>query len=86
MICRILNNDEECEMKWKPDNLVMSFGDLHIYEAHYEQVKKQISRRAYIFSQINFKNKRFSLTEFEWDDVDIIKYNHHSGLKAQMIA
>jgi len=86
MICHVLNNDEECSMKWKPDKLVMSFGDLHIYEAHYEQVKKQIARRAYMFPQINFKNKRFSLTDFEWDDIEIINYNHHSGLKAQMIA
>ena len=85
MICHVLNNDEECNMKWKPDKLVMSFGDLHIYEAHYEQVQKQTSRRAYMFPQINFKNKRFSLTEFEWEDIEIIKYNHHSGLKAQMI-
>jgi dihydrofolate reductase/thymidylate synthase len=86
MICHVLNNDEECSMKWKADKLVMSFGDLHIYEAHYEQVKKQTSRRAYMFPQINFKNKRFSLTEFEWEDVEIINYNHHSGLKAKMIA
>ena len=86
MICHVLNNDEECNMKWKPDTLVMSFGDLHIYEDHYEQVKKQISRKAYKFPKINIKNNRFSLTEFEWDDIDIIDYNHHSGLKAQMIA
>jgi len=86
MICHVLNNDEECNMKWKPDTLVMSFGDLHIYEDHYEQVKKQISRKAYKFPKINIKNNRFSLTEFEWDDIEIIDYNHHSGLKAQMIA
>jgi dihydrofolate reductase/thymidylate synthase len=86
MICHVLNNDEECDMKWKPDTLVMSFGDLHIYEAHYEQVKTQISRKAYIFSQINFKNKRNSLTEFEWDDIELINYNHHNALKAQMVA
>ena len=50
------------------------------------KLKNKQSRRAYMFPQINFKNKRFSLTEFEWDDVEINNYNHHSGLKAQMIA
>ena len=30
---------------------------------------------------LNYRRK-----DFEWDDIEIINYNHHSGLKAQMIA
>jgi thymidylate synthase len=86
MICHILNNDDSCDMKWKPDKLIMSFGDLHIYEQHYDQVKKQLNRKAYKFPKLNFKNKRYSLSEFEWNDIEIIDYSYHPSIKAQMVA
>ncbi len=85
MICHILNNDDSCDMKWKPDKLIMSFGDLHIYEQHYDQVKEQLNRKAYKFPKLNFKNKRYSLSEFEWNDIEIIDYSYHPSIKAQMV-
>ena len=85
MICHVLNNDNECEMEWKPDNLIISFGDLHIYESHLEQVKIQIERKPSIFPQIKFKNKIYKLNEFKWDDIEIINYNYQSELIGNMI-
>jgi thymidylate synthase len=84
MICHVLNND--CEMKFKPDKLTMSFGDLHIYEQHYDQVKEQIKRKPFNFPKIIFKEKRQNLTDFEWTDIEILNYDHHSAIKASMIA
>ena len=85
MICHVLNNDNECEMEWKPDNLIISFGDLHIYESHFDKVKIQIDRKPSIFPQIKFKNKIYKLNEFKWDDIEIINYNHQTELIANMI-
>ena len=85
MICHVLNNDNECEMEWKPDNLIISFGDLHIYESHFDKVKIQIDRKPSIFPQIKFKNKIYKLNEFKWDDIEIINYNYQSELIANMI-
>ena len=64
----------------------MSFGDLHIYETHYEQVSKQIERHPYKFPQIKFKRKLDKLEDFIWDDIEILNYNHHKGIKAEMVA
>jgi len=86
MICHVLNNDEGCNMKFKPDKLVMSFGDLHIYEQHYEQAKEQIKRKPFIFPQINFKEQRQNLIDFKWSDIEILNYKHHEAIKAQMVA
>ena len=86
MICHVLNNDNECDMKFKPDKLVMSFGDLHIYEQHYQQVQEQIKRKPFIFPQINFKEQRQNLTDFKWSDIEILNYKHHEAIKAQMVA
>lgn len=86
MICNVLNDDEDIEMKFKPDKLIMSFGDLHIYDNHYEQVKKQITRSPFLFPKIEFKEKRQKLTEFDWTDIRIINYNYHDQIKADMVA
>lgn len=87
MFCEVLNNDSDYNDKpFKPDKLVMSFGDLHIYENHYEQVNKQIQRKPFLFPQLKFKRKLDNLEDFVWEDIEIINYNHHKGIKAEMVA
>ena len=87
MFCHILNNDSSYKgMPFKPDNLIMSFGDVHIYESHYEQVKKQINRKPYVFPQIKFKRNLDKLEDFVWEDIEIINYNHYAKIKAEMVA
>ena len=87
MFCEVLNNDTKIEnLPFRPDRLVISFGDLHIYECHYEQVKEQITRQPYIFPQLNFKRKISKLEDFIMDDIIITNYNHHAGIKGYMVA
>ena len=83
MFCEILNNDG---YKFKPDKLIISFGDLHIYEDHIEQVNEQIKRIPYKFPLIKFNKKVNNLDEFEWENVEIINYKSYPRIKANMIA
>ena len=83
MFCEILNNDSE--YKFLPDKLVMSFGDLHIYEDHIEQVKEQIKRKPLIFPQILFNSQKDKLEDFNWEDIKIASYNCYSTIKANMV-
>ena len=84
MFCEILNNDSE--IKFLPDKLVMSFGDLHIYEDHIEQVKEQIKRKPLIFPQILFNSQKDKLEDFNWEDIEIENYNFYPSIKANMVA
>jgi dihydrofolate reductase/thymidylate synthase len=87
MFCHVLNNDSSYDgIPFKPDKLIMSFGDIHIYENHYEQVHKQIGRKPYVFPQIKFKRNLDKLQDFVWEDIEIINYNHYAGIKAEMVA
>ena len=87
MFCEVLNNDSSYDgIPFKPDRLVMSFGDIHIYECHYEQVKKQIERKPFAFPQIKFKRNLNKLEDFVWNDIEILNYYHHAGIKGQMVA
>tara|TARA_Y100000991_G_scaffold202767_1_gene176861 strand:+ start:228 stop:1646 length:1419 start_codon:yes stop_codon:yes gene_type:complete len=84
MFCHILNNDSD--IKFVPDELTISFGDVHIYSEHYEQVKEQVSRTTKLFPQINFKQIRSNLEDFVWEDIEIESYNPHPSIKAEMVA
>ena len=87
MFCEVLNNDSSYNgLLFKPDRLVMSFGDLHVYESHYEQVSNQISREPFRFPEIKFKRKVSKLEDFNWEDIEIVDYCHHKGIKANMVA
>ena len=87
MFCHVLNNDLLYNgLPFKPDKLVISFGDIHIYKEHYEQVHTQITRKPYVFPQIKFKRKLDKLEDFVWEDIEIINYNYYPSIKAQMIA
>lgn len=86
MICHILNNDNECKIKFTPDKLTISFGDLHIYNDHYEQVQEQISRTPFIFPKLVIKKKYTKLEDFKWDSIQIIDYNSHNKISAKIVA
>ena len=64
----------------------MTFGDTHIYDTHYDQVKEQINRIPRMFPKIQFKEKRDKLEDFLWEDIMISNYEFYPALKANMVA
>ena len=84
MFCHILNNTSE--IKFVPDELIMTFGDTHIYDTHFDQVKEQINRIPRMFPKIQFKEKRDKLEDFLWEDIMISNYEFYPALKANMVA
>lgn len=67
-----------------PMEFVWSGGDCHIYSNHVEQVKEQIDRReaAPESPRIWIKNKRDSLEDYTFDDIELIGYNPMPAIKA----
>ena len=70
----------------KPDKLIISFGDIHIYEAHFKQVKEQITRLPFKFPKIKFNKKITSFENIVWEDIELIDYKYHPSIKAEMVA
>lgn len=85
MICEVLNNDSRNKMEFKPDKLKISFGDLHIYEQHYDSVKLQLDNAPYYFPQIKFLNNRSKLQDFVYEDIILESYYHHDKIQSNMI-
>lgn len=84
IMCHVLTNTT-CKYYY-PDMLNIYIGDCHIYNNHYQVVKDQIVREPYEFPEIKFKNKIVNIDNFEYKDIEIINYNHHSKLSGTMIA
>ena len=69
---------------YQPGEFVHTFGDAHIYENHFEQVKKQLSRRPRPFPVMKLNSKVKSIDQFKFSDFEVVGYNPHSGIKADI--
>ena len=56
-------------------------GDCHIYDNHVEQVTEQLGREAYEYPTLKL-NRRDSLFDYEFEDVEVVGYRHHPAIKA----
>jgi len=62
-------------------DFVWTGGDIHIYNNHFDQVNKQLSRKAYPYPQLELA-KAESIFDYDVSDVNIVGYQHHPGIKA----
>src|SRR5690625_1516679 len=61
---------------------VHTFGDVHIYSNHVEQVKLQLSREPKKLPTLNITSKKQSIFDYDLDDFTIEGYDHHPAIKA----
>lgn len=70
------------EVGMVPGEFIWTGGDCHIYSNHFEQVRKQLSREPYPYPQLIIKNQKASLADYEFEDFELVNYQHHPGIKA----
>lgn len=61
---------------------IWSGGDCHIYNNHLEQVKTQLQREPYALPKLEIKRKPASIFDYQFDDFEILNYEHHPAIKA----
>ncbi|HNZ86880.1 MAG TPA: thymidylate synthase [bacterium] len=61
---------------------VHTFGDLHIYKNHFEQVKLQLGREPRKLPEMKINPQVKNIFEFKYEDFELIGYNPHPGIKA----
>jgi len=62
--------------------LIISFGDLHIYRNHFDQVKEQLSRDPRPLPRLEIHNDCGSMAHFEYSDFEILAYDPYPAIKA----
>jgi thymidylate synthase len=61
---------------------VHTFGDLHIYNNHMEQVELQLSRETRALPQMKINPDVKDIFGFKYEDFELIGYDPHPGIKA----
>jgi thymidylate synthase len=65
-------------------DLIITIGDAHIYNNHFEQVKEQLSRKPLPLPQLQLNPGIDVITNFEMEDIELVGYESHEAIKAPM--
>lgn len=68
----------------KPGEFIHSFGDTHIYNNHFEQVKIQLSRSPKPYPSLHINPNVNSIFDFKYSDFKLEGYNPYPSIKAKI--
>ena len=66
----------------QPGDFVHTFGDVHIYLNHLEQVSAQLEREPFPLPQMKLNPERRNLFDFCYEDFELLNYQYHPAIKA----
>lgn len=85
LMCQTLNSDPEFKNKLEPGRVIISLGDYHLYEDHIDAVKEQLKRVPYSFPTLKINKLSNNITDYEWEDLQLINYQCHPTIKMKMV-
>jgi thymidylate synthase len=66
----------------EPGDFVHTFGDVHIYLNHLEQVETQLARDPYPLPEMKINPDRRDLFDFRYEDFELTGYQYHPAIRA----
>lgn len=66
----------------KSGDFVHTFGDLHLYLNHLEQVETQLARTPKTLPRVRLNPAITKLEDFKFEDIELLDYDPHPGIKA----
>jgi thymidylate synthase len=65
-------------------DFVHSFGDVHLYSNHFDQAKLQLTRTPFALPQMKINPAVKDIFDFKFEDFELVNYEAHPGIKAQV--
>src|SRR6202165_5647702 len=66
----------------QPGEFIHSFGDVHLYNNHFEQAKLQLSRTPFPLPQMKINPAVKDIFSFQFEDFELHNYQSHPAIKA----
>src|SRR5690606_952830 len=63
---------------------VHSFGDVHIYSNHFDQVKEQLKREPFPFPEVTINPELKNIDDLTLEDITLENYQSHASLKGEI--
>lgn len=63
-------------------DFIWTGGDCHIYDNHHEQVTRQLAREPFLSPTLRIRRRPESIFDYEFEDFELVDYQHHKGIKA----
>lgn len=67
-----------------PGELIISFGDLHLYVNHSEQAVEQMGRTMLPLPKVILDEKIKNIDDFRYEDISLRSYDPHPAIKAEV--
>lgn len=68
----------------KPGYFIHTFGDVHIYNNHRDQIQEQIAREPFGECQVKLNPDIKNIFDFKFEDITLENYNSHPAIKAEV--
>ena len=68
----------------KPGEFIHTFGDAHIYDNHFDQVKLQLEREPYPFPQMQINPDVKDIDSFKYEDFTLVGYEYHPHIAGKV--
>jgi thymidylate synthase len=69
-----------CDLQ--PGEFIHTFGDVHLYNNHFEQAKLQLTRTPFPLPVMKINPEVKDIFGFTFEDFELVDYNSHPGIKA----
>jgi thymidylate synthase len=71
---------QQCDLE--VGDFIWTGGDCHIYSNHAEQVALQLTRAPHAYPTLHIKRRPASIFDYDYDDFEVVGYEHHPAIKA----
>ena len=68
----------------QPGEFVHTFGDVHIYNNHLEQVKLQLTREPFPLPTMKINPDIKNIFDFKFEDFELVGYQSHPHIKGEV--
>jgi thymidylate synthase len=71
---------QQCDLE--VGDFVWTGGDCHLYNNHTDQVAQQLARTPHPYPTLVIKRRPASIFDYEYEDFEVLDYQHHPAIKA----